>query len=173
MVLSTSALQSLAHALQPWQSIYSSSKIVATIVTSLHVTALLFGGGFAVAADRTTLRALSWDGNARRGALDELDVVHTPVLMAITLSFITGILLATADIETFVKSPYFWVKLSLVALLLLNGVFLRGTERAARAAVAAGASGDDLYARLKVTSWLSIALWTAVLIAGVTLTNAA
>ncbi|MDQ6828413.1 MAG: hypothetical protein M3081_06050 [Gemmatimonadota bacterium] len=163
----------MAHALQPWQSIYSSSKVVATVVTSLHISALLFGGGLAVAADRTTLRALGWDGDARGRALDELDVVHKPVLLAISLSFITGILLATADIETFAKSPYFWVKLSLVALLLLNGVFLRTTERAARTAVAAGGTGDELYARLRITSWLSITLWTAVLFAGVALTNAA
>ena len=52
MIVST-----LVHLFAPWQSLYSNSKPVATAVTATHLVALLYGGGFAVAADRATLRA--------------------------------------------------------------------------------------------------------------------
>ena len=43
----------------PWHSLYADSKTVASVVTGVHLVGLLFGGGLAVAADRSTLRALS------------------------------------------------------------------------------------------------------------------
>jgi len=47
-------LQQLVAAVEPWKSAYSNSKISAVAVTSVHLVALLFGGGLAVAADRAT-----------------------------------------------------------------------------------------------------------------------
>jgi hypothetical protein len=57
-------LQHLVAALQPWQSAYSNSKVIPAVVTTVHLVALLFGGGLAVAADRATLRV------GRTGAAD-------------------------------------------------------------------------------------------------------
>lgn len=91
------------------------------------LVALLFGGGLAVAADRSTVRV------GRRGTADqatplaELRAVHKPVLLALVALFASGVLLTAADLETFVSSPAFWVKLGLVTLLLLNGMVLKRT----------------------------------------------
>ncbi|NUQ21593.1 MAG: Rieske 2Fe-2S domain-containing protein [Gemmatimonadaceae bacterium] len=86
--------QALVDALAPWKDLYGSSAAVSTSVTTVHVVALLFGGGFALAADRSTLRALRGDGEDRRRQLAELHAVHRPVLIALTLLFISGLLLA-------------------------------------------------------------------------------
>ena len=48
----------LAQFLAPWQATYSNSKAVSNAVTFAHLAGLLFGGGFAAAADRASLRAV-------------------------------------------------------------------------------------------------------------------
>ena len=168
-------LQQLVAALQPWQSAYSNSKVIPAAVTSVHLMALLFGGGFAVAADRATLRV------GRRGATDhatqlaELRAVHKPVLVALVVLFASGVLLAAADLKTFVSSPVFWVKLGLVALLLLNGLVLERTESRLRnlsaREVVPATRVQSLWRRLRRSAVCSLALWTATLVAGTLLVN--
>lgn len=170
-------LQQLVAALQPWQSAYSNSKIIPAVVTTIHLIALLFGGGLAVAADRATLRV------GRRGATDhatqlaELRAVHKPVLVALVALFASGVMLAAADLETFATSPVFWVKLGLVALLLLNGLVLERTETRLRSLsareVVPAARVQSLWRRLRRSAVCSLALWTATLVAGTILVNIA
>ena len=168
-------LQQLVAAFETWKSAYSNSKVIPAVVTSVHLIALLFGGGFAVAADRATLRV------GRRGAADEatqlaeLRAVHKPVLLALVILFASGVLLAAADLETFATSPVFWVKLGLVALLLVNGFVLERTESrlrglSAREVVPAGRV-QSLWRRLRTSAVLSLVLWTATLVAGTLLVN--
>jgi hypothetical protein len=45
------------------------------------------------------------------------------------LSFISGLLMMAADLDTFLPSWVFWVKMALVAALLVNGATMRGLER--------------------------------------------
>jgi len=168
-------LQQLVAAFEPWKSAYSNSKVIPAVVTSVHLVALLFGGGFAVAADRATLRV------GRRGAADEatqlaeLRAVHKSVLLALVILFASGVLLVAADLETFATSPVFWVKLGLVALLLVNGFVLERTESrlrglSAREVVPAGRV-QSLWRRLRKSAVLSLVLWTATLVAGTLLVN--
>jgi hypothetical protein len=166
----------LAHAFAPWQSLYSNSKPVATAVTSTHLLAMLFGGGLAVAADRATLRAAGADPPARRRLLEDLGQVHRPVLIALAVLFVSGAALATADVETFAKSPAFAVKLILVTLLLTNGWVLARTESALRAAPAENEPQPwehRLWRRLRTTARLSLLLWGGLVVAGTVLVNAA
>jgi uncharacterized membrane protein len=161
---------SLIQLFAPWQALYSDSKIVAGTVTATHLLALLFGGGLAVAADRATLRALSKHADDRLHALQNIRTTHRPVLIALIVLFISGFALAAADLETFLGSWIFWVKLGLVALLLLNGFFLERTETRLRFSPV---SGDArLWRRLRTTAAMSIALWSATLVAGTLLVNA-
>ena len=160
-------LQQLVAALQPWQSAYSDSKVIPAVVTSVHLVALLFGGGLAVAADRATLRV------GRNGVVDgavqlaELRAVHRPVLIALVALFASGILLTAADLETFLSAPVFWVKLGFVGLLLLNGFMMTRTEKA----LGAGGNETALWSRLRIISVLSLILWIATTLVGVVLTN--
>jgi len=167
------SLHQLEHALAPWQSAYSNSKLLSTSVTGGHLLALLFGGGYAVAADRFTFRALRAGEAERATQLAELHAVHRPVLTALALSFLTGILLAAADVKTFATSPVFWIKLGLVGLLVINGAVLTAIETVLRKPAARPhALPSLLWARLRVFTICSVALWTATLIAGVVLQNA-
>jgi hypothetical protein len=170
-------VQKLAHAFAPWQSMYSNSTVISTTVTAAHLLALMFGGGLAIAADRATLRVgrTAYDQQARQ--LGELKAVHPPVLAALVVLFVSGAMLAAADFETFVTSPLFWVKLGLVALLVVNGIVLSGTESALRREYQSGSRALErtprLWKRLRVNARLSLALWTATLVAGAVLTSAA
>jgi hypothetical protein len=166
-------VHTLANALVPWKSLYSDSKAVASVVTGVHLVGMLFGGGLAVAADRSTLRALRREPSERARALTDLHAVHRPVLLALAVLFLSGVALAAADIETFLASPVFIIKLGLVALLLANGTVLVRTERALRSASSGPGRESRLWRRLRTTAYLSLLLWTSTVLAGTVLVNAA
>jgi hypothetical protein len=164
-------VHSLAQTFAPWQSLYADSKPVAAAVNAVHLIGLLFGGGLAVAADRTTLRALRGSPSDRTRALAELGSVHRPVLLALALLFVSGVGLAAADIETFATSPIFLMKLGIVMLLLVNGLVLALTEGALRRDPSE-AERDSLWRRLRTTTYLSLTLWTGTVLMGTVLVNA-
>ncbi|MBI2795705.1 MAG: hypothetical protein HYX65_03250 [Gemmatimonadetes bacterium] len=168
-------LQTLADLLAPWQSAYSNSKTLSTGVTFAHLAGLLYGGGFAVAADRAALRAAAGADDIRRRVLGELEATHRPVLIALTVSFASGVALVTADIATFWASPVYWAKMGLIVLLLANGWVLRATERAAAVKSDAGdvVGEKALWGRLKLTAWVSLVAWGSIVLAGVTLMGVA
>ncbi|MFN8581088.1 MAG: hypothetical protein U0163_08955 [Gemmatimonadaceae bacterium] len=170
-------VQELAAWAAPWQSLYNDSKTVSIAVTTVHLLALMFGGGLAVAADRSTLRAgraaSLAAGFGRPQQLAELHAVHRPVLISLSVLFVSGLALAAADVTTFATSWAFWIKMGLVALLLANGVGLTRTETALRRTATLEASGSDaLWNRLRSGAVTSIVLWTATLVAGAFLVNA-
>ncbi len=166
-----SVVQAIAHAVQPWQSAYNNSAAVSTSVIFVHLGAMLFGGGVAIAADRATLRASHGDTVEKLRMLRELATTHTVVIAALVVSFASGLALAAADVKNFATSPVFWIKMGLVALLLLNGWMLRSAELGALTA-ADHENSLRFWKRLRATSLLSIALWTCVLLAGTILVNA-
>jgi hypothetical protein len=163
-------IHTVAQFLSPWQSIYSNSKVVSGSVTFIHLAGLLFAGGFAVAADRATLRASRSTPEQRLHALNELDAVHRPVLAGLGVIFASGVLQFTADVETFATSPVYWTKMSLVALLLVNGYVLKRTETILRTG-GEGQQHDPLWNRLRTTSIVSVVLWTAIVLAGTILNS--
>ena len=162
----TSLIAALAGWFAPWQQLFSDSKLVDIVVTSIHLLAVLVGGGLAVSADRATLRAMRGDPLARDGIAHELHATHRPVLIGLAVLFLSGLALATADIKTFANSPVFLVKMSLVTLLLINGAVLFRTGQALREAPT-----ELLWRRLHLVSWISLALWMGIVVAGVTLVN--
>lgn len=167
-------LQHLVHLFEPWQSAYSNSKVLPSAVTAVHLSALLFGGGLAVTSDRLMLRAMRTGTSARETQLEHLHTVHRPVLIALGLMLLSGLLMATADVKTFLTTPAFYVKLGLICLLVLNGGLLTLTETRLRRAPASGAEADArLWRRLRLSCRCSLLLWGATLVAGVTLANVA
>ena len=174
--MTTHFATALIQLFAPWQALYSDSKIASDTVTATHLLALLFGGGLAVAADRATLRSFSQNVDERIRSLQNIRTTHRPVLIALVVLFASGFALATADLKTFLGSWIFWVKLSLVALLLVNGFILERTETRLRRSSEPGADNsarnDRLWRKLRVTAVMSIALWSATLVAGTLLVNA-
>lgn len=161
-------LKSIEELFAPWQNAYSDSTWLSTTVTALHLIGMLIGGGLALAADRATLRISHEQPGERERHLGELNAIHRPVLMAMALLFVTGVMMVTSDVATFLASPVLWIKLGLVTLLLFNGVVLERTETSLRRSDE-GAS----WGKLRVAAVCSIGLWIATLVAGTVLVSAA
>lgn len=160
----------LVQIVAPWSRLYSHSKVVSSIVTFGHIASLLMGGGLALATDRATLRAIRAAGAERTRHLDALATVHRTVLVGLTLSLGTGVLLLAADLETFLGSWVFWLKMALVALLLGNGALMGRAESALQSD---GRDDAPAWSALRRSAIVSMVLWYAVTLAGVVLVNAA
>ncbi len=168
------SIDALVKWCQPWNDLFSHSKVVSGSVTGAHILALLFAGGLAIAADRLTLRAHRRDRATRVQQLLEVRAVHTPVLVGLAVLLVSGLLLATADVDTFLHTPFFWIKLSCVALLLVNGGILTATERRLHAMIGRAEPSpaeEALWSRMRTLAWSSIALWTVTAVAGIVLSN--
>jgi uncharacterized membrane protein len=153
----------LKHALELWTSLFANHAALRTGIDFLHVGALVGGGGFAVAADRSALVA------TRRGPAPErlelLDGGHRLVVIALVVIIGSGLLLFAADVDTFLPSRIFWLKMGLFGLLLINGAQMIRAERAA--------GQGDLRAlrRLRSLAIASLALWFLTTLAGTALPN--
>ena len=98
--------------------------------------------------------------------------MHRPVLVACGVLFASGVLLAAADLETFLASPVFWVKLALAAVLVANGALLMRTEHALRAHAPGDPTAGRLWNQLRTRAWWSLSLWSITALVGVVLVNA-
>jgi len=117
-----------------------------------------------------SLRLRHDEPGARARHLAELGSVHPLVLSALTLSLLSGLALLAADLDTFLGSWVFWLKMALVAALLANGAVMTRLERTLGAP---GAESSDQWSRLRGIAITSLTLWLAITLAGVTLTNIA
>jgi len=158
-------IEQIAAWCAPWNELFGHSKLVAGGVVGIHIMALVLGGGLAIAADRMTLRVRAGDAAQRTSQLREVRDVHTLVLIGVILLFVSGVLLAASDVETFLPSPIFWLKLVLSVLLVVNGALLTRTERTADA-------DESVWPRVRFLSMSSVFLWTATAVVGIVLSNA-
>jgi hypothetical protein len=152
-------------AIVSWASFFANHAAVRTAVVFAHVGGLTAGGGCAIAADRATLMVSPEDAGARTAHLRSLDAVHRVVMTGLVFIVVSGLLLFASDLGTFLYSKVFWIKMGLIALLLVNGAVLRRAEHRARDG--AGAA----WLALRTTSMASLVLWLSIALAGVTLTN--
>jgi hypothetical protein len=176
MINITSALQAIATAAKPWASLYSDSTAISSAVTFFHLGGLLFAGGLAISTDRATFRALRGTDDDRNRLLADLGNSHSWVLAGLSVIFISGLLLALSDVKTFGYSLVYWTKMSLVVLLLLNGLLLQRTERKLRAGsllIQSTIPRQRLWSRLRFAAATSMVLWTAIVLAGVILVESA
>jgi hypothetical protein len=157
----------LTSAVAGWASYYGDHRMVSVTVRWLHLGALILGGGTALLADRRVLAGIRAGGPAREASLAELDGSHRVVVPSLALVVLTGLLMTASDTATFLSSRLYWMKLGLVALLLLNGTGLLAAERAAKRGRASG------WSWLAIVSGVSFVLWLVILYFGVWLTAAA
>lgn len=149
---------------QGWESIYANSPVLRTLIGFAHVAGLVVGGGCAIVADRATLRAYRRGSTSRAAEIDTIRSAHRVVLGGLAAVIASGALLMAADLDTFLHSRVFWVKMGLVAMLLLNGAVLARLGRTA-------AVDDARWKRLAYVSGLSLALWLLTTLAGAALPN--
>ncbi len=151
--------------LQTWGSFYSNHAAIRTLVAFVHVGALIAGGGLAVATDRAVLTGAIDDDFSRQSLLETLQGTHRLVVGSLVLITISGFLLFASDFETFLYSKFFWIKMGLVALLMVNGLALWLAERRAF-------DGDRrAWSTLRLTAIASITLWFLTTLGGVALPN--
>jgi uncharacterized membrane protein len=159
----------LVQLFEPWSAIYGDSKLVATLVVFGHIASMLFAGGLAITLDRATLKAAG-AVESRSRQLGELAGAHRIVVSGLAMSAVTGALLFAADVETYFVSPIYWVKMTLVVLLLANGWNMTRVESALRLAKGDAEPG---WRHLRLAAVASLVLWFGIALAGVALVNAA
>jgi len=160
-----SMLETLVTALEPWSTLYGDSTVLSVGLTFAHLAALMIGGGLAIGADRVVLRAgVVTDPAARRALADTVGDVHRPVVMALLISLVSGLLQLTADLEALAANRIMWLKIGLLVALAVNGLLMLRDENALRANPA-GTNG--LVAALRTRAMISLVLWLAIVLAGV------
>jgi hypothetical protein len=157
-----SALRDLAVS---WGSYYSNHALLRTIVEFAHVGGLVVGGGAAMVADRGVLAAVKRGGAERESLLMSVRNTHSVVLLGLVAVMISGVLLFAADLDTYLASRLFWIKMLFVVLLMINGLALTAAERRA-------ATGHDAsWGTLRWTAMASLALWFLTTLTGTGLLN--
>jgi uncharacterized membrane protein len=91
------------------------------------------------------------------------------VIVALAVTSISGVLMLAADLENLARSPWFWLKMSLLLLLIINGWFMTRISQHLRRD--AGVS-PKLWSSLRLSATASLVLWFAVLLAGTLLSIA-
>ena len=160
-----SVLETLVTALEPWSRMYGDSTSLSVGITYAHLGAMMVGGGMAIGADRTVLRAgIVTDPVARRGLADALADVHRPVVVALLVSLVSGSLQLAADLEALAVNRIMWLKIGLLVLLAVNGLLMLRDENALRA----NPNGTiGLVTALRRRALVSLVLWLAIVLAGV------
>jgi uncharacterized membrane protein len=151
--------------LASWNSAYSGHAGLRTAIEFVHIGGLLAGGGCAVAADLTTISSARDTSAARATELEVLRRTHGLVVFGLAALFLSGVFLFAADVDTYLYSRIFWLKMGLVVLLLSNGGLLLLGERQIK-------RGDArAWKRVHGTAVVSLVLWFLTTLAGAALPN--
>jgi uncharacterized membrane protein len=155
----------LGHLLEAWTSLYANHPALRTGIEFMHIGGLVAGGGCAITADLATITAASQVSAARTPQLLMLKRTHGIVIFGLSALSVSGVLLFAADVETFLYSRVFWLKMGLMVLLLINGGLLLVGERQVMRDEARA------WARLQYTAMASLVLWLLTTLAGAALPN--
>jgi hypothetical protein len=160
-------LRDLAGITAPWRSLFSHSAPVEMSVVGTHVLSMLVAGGLAIAHDRGTLRAGRWTPAIREHHFAELHAVHRTVVVALAICMLSGVALFAADVKTFAVSVPFWIKMSLIAMLLGNALIMTAAEGPLR--LDSGGGAAIAWARVRTSSIVSALLWGAIVLVSIVL----
>src|SRR4051812_23531959 len=142
-----------SHLLESWVSLYANHAALRTGVEFMHIGGLVAGGGCAITADLATLTASRDSVATGASQLHLLQQTHQIVVSGIAALAFSGLQLFAADVDTFLYSRIFWLKMGLMVLLLANGaLLLRGEGQVKR-----GEPGA--WTKLHCTAVASLALW--------------
>ena len=148
-----------------WASIYANSAALRSVVSFAHIGGLVGGGGCAIAADSATLRAFGRAPGVLAREIEHLHGVHRVVLIGLAAVVVSGVLLMFADLDAYLASTAFWIKMALVAALVVNGrILVRSSGGAHEGEPAAQVA-------LRRASVTSLILWFATTFVGAVLPN--
>jgi predicted MFS family arabinose efflux permease len=155
----------LTHFLESWGSLYANHAALRTAIGFIHVGGLLAGGGCAITADLATITAVRDRSATHPTQLQLLKRTHLIVVLGLVALSVSGGLLLAADIDTYLYSKVFWLKMALVVLLMANGVLLLVGERQVKRGQA------HAWVRLHYIATVSLVLWFLTTLAGAALPN--
>lgn len=158
----TAALRDLAVT---WGSIYSNHAALRTIIAFAHVGGLVAAGGASFVADRQILSAFKHRVTDGSSGLRTVHKAHSVILAGLTIVIVSGVLLFAADLDAYLASRLFWIKMALVVALTVNGAILT------RAEYRASNNIDDSWETLKWTAIASLCLWFLTTFIGTALPN--
>jgi cytochrome b subunit of formate dehydrogenase len=95
--------------------------------------------------------------------------VHRTVVIALTICMLSGIALFATDVRTYVVSVPFWIKMVLIAMLLVNALIMIVTEGSLR--VDLGGAATLAWARIRASSVASVLLWVSILLVSIVLSR--
>ena len=151
----------------PWHVLFGRSAPVEMSVVGTHVLSMLVAGGLAIAHDRGTLRAGRWTRAIREHHLTELHAVHRTIVVALAVCMLSGIALFAADVNTYVVSVPFWIKMGLITMLLGNALFMTASEGALR--LGSGGAAAAAWSRIRTSSIASAVLWSSIVLVSIVL----
>ena len=155
----------LTQLVESWSSLYANHAALRTAVEFSHIGGLAAGGGCAIVVDLATIAAARESAALRPALLQILKRTHRIIVLGLVALSVSGLLLFAADVDTFLYSRVFWLKMILMALLLANGALLASIERQA-------ITGDTrAWARLHYTATTSLLVWGLTTLAGAALPN--
>jgi hypothetical protein len=126
------------------------------IIGGVHLLAIALFGGMLVATD---LRLLGW-AMQRRSAPDVIEQLRGWKRAGFVLVVASGALLAWAEPLKLYRSPSFWLKMALLAMVGLHALVFR--EVYANPAAIEGKSP----ARARWAATISLILWTGLIVSG-------
>ena len=155
----------LLHLLESWVSLYANHPALRTGIEFAHIGGLVAGGGCAITVDLATISTTRKGSATGMTQLQLLSRTHRIVVAGLAALAFSGLLLFAADVETFLYSRVFWLKMGLMVLLLANGALLLLRERQVR-------QGEPrAWMRLHHTAVASLVLWCLTTLAGAALPN--
>jgi hypothetical protein len=155
----------IPHFVAWWSAVYGGSAVLRTLVSFVHVAGLVGGGGAAISADRATLRATRRGLAVTREQIDAIHHTHRVVIVGLAGLIVSGVLLFAADVATYATSKLFWIKMVMVAALMINGAFL------VRVGHGVPMPDENTRRTMRRTAGLSLALWFLTTLVGAGLPN--
>jgi hypothetical protein len=163
-----------------WAQLYRTNDIVQILAAFGHILSIAYAARFALAGDRAALRltratyavaspiaSAAPRTRSRAADLNTLTSAHRHVLTGLACALVTGLAQLAAQLDYLPQSPIFWVKMTLLVVLLANG---RVIQLAGRRAVHA-ASSSGIPDELRPAALRSIALWCTLILLGLLLTT--
>jgi hypothetical protein len=127
------------------------------IIGGFHLLAIALFGGMLVATD---LRLLGW-GMKRMAISDVVEQLRGWKRAGFTLVVVSGVLLGWAEPLRLYRSPSFWVKMILLALVGVHALAFRGDVYRNPSRLDHGGT-----TRARVAAILSLILWAGLIVSG-------
>ena len=143
----------------PMMSSIRESAYTYPVIMSIHLSCIALFGGLIVITDLRLLGCVL----KSRSIADVVNGLRWWKRLGFMIMVSMGLLLAGSKAETYYPNPYFWLKLSLLVLVLIHAIIFRPRVYSHPEQLD---PSPTIPRRAKVAGALSLVLWTSVLCAG-------